>query len=633
MLFEWIKQENHLVLVQPGLHSKNIDASINYTDGSYQEDHLLEILSSAKDRSSLSVELADQGNDRFMEYHLSPVRGNLLRHLKINSQDRILEIGCGFGAMTRVLAEKNPAELIAIEGSLNRAKGARLRCSGLDHVNVIHANMHEIVLPESSFDIIVAVGVFEYIKLFYPNDTQLSSEALVVAFLEKLKTYLKPQGQIVIAIENQLGLKYFLGYEEDHFEEPYIGLYDYPGPRFSSIKTFGQKKWEGLFDQAGLSLINVQLPFPDYKFPHTVIEANFLNDSPYSANLLYNCRPLNYDNNFSTPVHTNLIWLGLTTNKVASAFADSFLFFVSPSPSHSIVPCDFVHYTSYKRQSKFWSLAEKMVHSTEIRRFPLIEDLTIGQSLPYVPLPLFALFLSQLACAGAWKIWLEWIVCFYAYLQNLANDHPNDHDTTFSNVLVDLDNKQFVSFDHEWLGMFESDVRFILFRSLLYWAVDNIALLSRFKQFVGQTIKVFISTVFQSLNDNITFVEIDAFMQKEIVISQMIFRKVNPEDFMHLLDLMIPLVPHPHTYQEIISQKNQEVVALATERFAIMQKMDTMIFDRDNHIGNLEVKVRDSEAELYKKNQYIAALEADHQFCESHPWQALWRRYTKKGKL
>lgn len=631
MLFDWIKKENELVTLQPGLHSKDIATSISYTDGDEQEARVFAILQAAKDKSSTSIELADQCDDRFTTYHFSPVRGNLLRHLKVDSETSILEVGCGFGAITRVLGEKNPAEVIAIEGSLNRAKGANLRCSTFDNVHVLHANMHDIVLPEESFDVIVAIGVFEYIKLFYPEDTTSSSEDLVVNFLKKLKRYLKPQGQIIIAIENQLGLKYFLGYEEDHFEEPYVGLYDYPSSKFSSIKTFGQRKWELLFDKAGVSIINQQLPFPDYKFPHTLVEADFLNNTPYSANLLYNSRPANYDNNFSTPVHTNLVWTALTNNHTASHFSDSFLFFVSPKGKDSIVPYDFVHYTSYNRQPKFWSIVTKKANRNEVTRSHVVEQQLSVYSAEFVVLPLFAVYLCQLAYASDWELWMQWLCYFKSYLESIFALRQVDHDATFSNVLVDIEKKSFVAFDNEWQGQFDADTSFVLFRSLFYWSVDNLALLSRFKKLSGKPLINAVLAILQELDPTINSNQIDLYLEKEIAISQSIFRSTKPQDFQNLCELVIPAIIHPDTYQDIISQKNLQLSLLAEQRFSIMESMDKLIFERDKYIQDLEALKNKSQTLLEEKTRIVNELQSYQQFTKAHPFRALWDRYTKRS--
>ena len=44
--------------------------------------------------------------------------------------------------------------------------------------------------------------------------------------LTEYKHLLKPGGALIIAIENKMGLKYFAGYNEDHYLDPYVGIED-----------------------------------------------------------------------------------------------------------------------------------------------------------------------------------------------------------------------------------------------------------------------------------------------------------------------------------------------------------------------------------------------------------------------
>ena len=76
-----------------------------YSDGAEVESRLFNIVRSAGDRSTFSRELASAITDWPSEYHLSSGRHCLLRPLGIGPQDRVLELGCGCGAITRFLGE------------------------------------------------------------------------------------------------------------------------------------------------------------------------------------------------------------------------------------------------------------------------------------------------------------------------------------------------------------------------------------------------------------------------------------------------------------------------------------------------------------------------------------------------
>lgn len=63
---------------------------------------------------------------------------------------------------------------------------------------------------DECYDYITLIGVFEYSKGYIGTDDPY------VEMIRRIKRHLKPGGQILIAIENRLGLKYFAGCTEDH---------------------------------------------------------------------------------------------------------------------------------------------------------------------------------------------------------------------------------------------------------------------------------------------------------------------------------------------------------------------------------------------------------------------------------
>ena len=112
------------------------------------------------------------------------------------------------------------------------------------------------------------IGVLEYAT----NHPAGSS-----GFLKKLSQLLNPDGSIVIAIENQMGLAYWMGANEDHLNEPWVGLEGYVST--SSVKTFSKPVLSSLLTDAGFKHQNWLYPFPDYKLPLTI-----LSDRAYMEN-------------------------------------------------------------------------------------------------------------------------------------------------------------------------------------------------------------------------------------------------------------------------------------------------------------------------------------------------------------
>jgi len=237
-----------------------------YSDGQGVEERLLQVLTEATDLSTMSRELVTKITDWPSEYHFSPERHNLLRHLDRLDGARVLELGAGCGAVTRFLGEHG-AKVSAVEGSLVRARCARQRCRDLHNVEVYCSDFRGVEF-EAEYDVATLIGVLEYSPTFF------HSQQPFLDCLTMVRKTLAPQGRLVIAIENQLGLKYFCGSPEDHLSRQFVGLEDLYPP--GSVRTVGRAELEGLLRQAGFTSVTFQYPFPDYKLPRFVFtEAAF----------------------------------------------------------------------------------------------------------------------------------------------------------------------------------------------------------------------------------------------------------------------------------------------------------------------------------------------------------------------
>lgn len=230
-----------------------------YADGA--EDELLEIMLGADDRSTGSDELVRHIHDWPTLYHLSRRRANLLRPLRFPPGCRVLDIGAGTGVASRALGEAG-CEVVALEGSLARARVAAARCAGLSNVEVLCGTPGDLD-DADGFDVVLLVGVLEY------SDADIGGAGGPRALLDRAARLLRPGGALVVAIENQLGLKYLLGYAEDHLGEPFAGVEGYRSP--GGIRTWSRAALRGLLQGAGFAEQRWLFPFPDYKLPVTVL--------------------------------------------------------------------------------------------------------------------------------------------------------------------------------------------------------------------------------------------------------------------------------------------------------------------------------------------------------------------------
>jgi SAM-dependent methyltransferase len=306
---------------------KREDSSpFSYSDGNKTEDNLLSILKKAKDVSALSTEIRSAIRDWPTEYHLSPVRHNLLRPFAFGPHHRILELGCGCGAMTRYLGECG-ATVVAVEGSLRRATIAAERCRDLPNVSIYCDNIAEFEIQER-FDFVTLIGVLEYAGLFIPGDDPVG-KCLWIA-----RSFLADDGVLLLAIENQLGLKYFNGCSEDHTGIPFFGIHDLYSA--DTPITFGKRELESRLSAAGLNSMTFFYPIPDYKLPNLILTNEGIKHPDFHpSDLLNRTASRDYAGDTRRVFYENMAWQPISRNGLLAELANSYLVLASHSTSYS----------------------------------------------------------------------------------------------------------------------------------------------------------------------------------------------------------------------------------------------------------------------------------------------------------
>lgn len=269
---------NTSVLIRSGLETKyhfvselnvwlpQIVKSHSYSDGDSAEHELFRVVASASNVSLYSEQLIQYCTSWVNTYHFSPDRHHLLKPLEGLIKDKnVLELGCGCGAISRYLGEV-ASSLVAVEGSINRGKVAAERCRDLPNVNVIIDLIQDLEF-EAQFDVVTLIGVLEYSQIYVDSDDPIGH------VIQKAKQYLKPNGILIVAIENQLGLKYFAGAPEDHGVGIMAGINDIYSDE--DPITFGKKELENKFIGEGFEKVDTYLAFPDYKLPSLIVHPNY----------------------------------------------------------------------------------------------------------------------------------------------------------------------------------------------------------------------------------------------------------------------------------------------------------------------------------------------------------------------
>ena len=295
-----------------------------YSDGDAQERYLERVLSTATDLSSDSFELEAAIRGWASEYHLTRKRAQLLKHFTFDPNQSVLEIGSGCGAITRFLGETFKT-VVGVEGSRRRARIARLRTRGMDHVQIVCAPLQELRFGKK-FDIVVVVGVLEYAAAFSGEAADPYDD-----FLRRCRESLTEAGILLLAIENQFGLKYFAGMGEDHTGKPFDGLEGYTSAR-NAVRTFGRGQLEAMIGER-FDRWDFYYPFPDYKIPSAVLsEAAFRDIDAATLAAAYPVR--DYADDLRMRLFDDaLVWEGLGRNQMAPMLAPSFLVVAGTSES------------------------------------------------------------------------------------------------------------------------------------------------------------------------------------------------------------------------------------------------------------------------------------------------------------
>lgn len=317
---------------------------IAYSDGDNAETELAGIIHNAKDVSVLSDELPQYCTDWSKLYHLSATRANILRPFEHLFKSRVLEIGAGCGAISRYLGECG-ADLLCLEGSPRRAAIAASRTRELDNVTVLAERFDDFKVDEQ-FDVVTLIGVLEYASMFS------NAEDPALAMLMRVRQLLKPDGHLFVAIENQLGLKYFAGAPEDHVGITMYGIegrYEHGQP-----KTYGKKELKDLISRAGFASSSFLAPSPDYKLPNSIItESGFECDEFDAAALAWQNVKKDPQLPELTTFNLEKAWSVVIDNRLGMDLANSFLIVASSEKNEPLDTEVLAYHYSTGRKTRY----------------------------------------------------------------------------------------------------------------------------------------------------------------------------------------------------------------------------------------------------------------------------------------
>ncbi len=80
---------------------------------------------------------------------------------------------------------------------------------------------------------------------------------------------------MLVAIENQYGLKYWCGMPEDHVGIPFEGINQYRDVE-RGVRTFSKTALDTLIKESGFHNTYFYYPYPDYKLPTVIYSQDVL---------------------------------------------------------------------------------------------------------------------------------------------------------------------------------------------------------------------------------------------------------------------------------------------------------------------------------------------------------------------
>lgn len=347
--------------IKPKLNLQWYSNEDRYSDGDVEDD----IIQYIKENEPEDYDRVIMENYSWpVYYHLTHIRRNILNWYPFRKESSVLEIGCGLGAVTGLLCDRC-AKVTAVELSKRRATAAQLRCREKDNLEIIVGNLNDIEFTEK-YDYITLIGVLEYQGTFTESSNPYKD------FLLKIKSLLKEDGKLLVAIENKYGVKYWCGATEDHTGIPFDGINQYKISG-GKVRTFAKEELRELLNDSGFEDTYFYYPLPDYKLPSVIYSEKYL-----PKNILENMVPYYIPSADTLVADEKNLYKDIIQNNVFEFFANSFL-----------VECSMKVQKEEKnifallntRRLKEYRIGTIINDSGEVSKFALAEDANIYRHL------------------------------------------------------------------------------------------------------------------------------------------------------------------------------------------------------------------------------------------------------------
>lgn len=202
-------------------------------------------------------------------YAFSPLRENLFEWVEFEPDARVLQVGSDYGSYTGILAER-AGEVVVLDPRDENLEVNRIRHGECANVRFVRGDILSDVRveyrPKAGAGAHQSAGSIKDL-MFKPFDyvvlggylTQCKKEE-AAKILYAAANFLKPGGVILAAVENEMGIRYWMGAKK--FETAFLEV------EFRTLFESLTATWGGSF--------TMYYPVPDYRYPVAVYSDRYL---------------------------------------------------------------------------------------------------------------------------------------------------------------------------------------------------------------------------------------------------------------------------------------------------------------------------------------------------------------------
>ena len=343
-------------------------------------------------------------------------------------------------------------------------------------------------------------GMWDYIVVsdaFAKVPSIFEGNAPYQIFFEKIKKHLKPNGHVILAVDNRYGLTYFAGSKERLTGKYFEGLEGYGSSE--GIATFSKEAILSMTKENGFAAVKTYYPYPNYRYMTSLYTDAHL---PAVGELTKNL--CNYEEERAVLFNEAAVFDGLIKEGRFQEFSNSYLFDLTLEEQESEEELLLLKY-SVERDEKYrirTEIIRKADGTKIVRKVPYTKeaedhvkkikqwetvlskyyetvDVKVnkctltekGAEFEFLKGETLEDVLDQHLLQGDFAAFITEIRDYAKKVEELANPKATNIDLIFSNIIL-VDGKWNV-IDYEWTFEADIPVRFIIHRAIALYCAQK----------------------------------------------------------------------------------------------------------------------------------------------------------------